>query len=439
MVLLTLVNFHAIISFVKERYQPKAEEAKGSAWDSLTEMPDFVAREVGPVVEEALAERDKHGITIERDNLAETQELVCDIVDQNWMPTLDAYYKDRLKKLTKAEWYERNRLDLDWLNGYLQLAPEAREQFLETHEEILQQQQADIRQYRDHAERLGISASEIMGYDQLYEDTYDNRRRLQLLRNPEQEQKSLISEQIQLGRELAQDHPLYHDAIEGMDPAIIDQNVNAIINSVPPRAFDHLAKLIRRPKKRETFYQEVQDVLVRALNLEGVNIETQMFVDDPSKQEGFCTVQQDGYLVGINAVATDQNPWAYARILAHELYHVLQNRVQKAGDTELADLYDFNVEHYGRPDDVGYSPYRNQLIEAEAFHFMDRFLGEIQKADLRNRNTLSGRIKHWWIERGTKKMPDDLVSSLTSPAPLSNRAIMLQTNTESPDEPAKNS
>lgn len=420
---------------MKEEYQPKSE-ASGAEWQSLAEMPDFatheamqsqeapeapaveaseapvpelepsddLVREIGSVVDAALKERAEHGVaTTTESELESTQELNCDILDQDWAPEFDRrYWRD----ISKQEQYERNQRDLAELNQFLQLPPEQREQYLSVHQTLFDSMQDDIRQRRARAAELNVPPEEIDGYNQLYELACDRRRDLQLLKDPEWRRKSLASQQVRLGRELAQDNPLYHDALEGMDAEIVDQNISAILESVPPKDFDKLAKLMDRQDKWPAFQKQVQEVLVRALNLEDTNIQVEMVMLDNDGRHGDCTPTEDGYRVRLNAASIGQDTWAYAQTLAHELYHVMQGRVMTAGGTEMSDLYNFNLQHYGRPDQIGYQSYKNQLNEAEAFRFMDRFLGEIRAGDVRNRNTLAGRIRHWWEERDTEKLPE---------------------------------
>lgn len=259
--------------------------------------------------------------------------------------------------------------------------------------------------------------------------TCERRREYQMLQNPQEQRATLVRNRKMLGRELAKSDPHYHDAIEGMDPEIVDQNIDAILESTPPRDFDKLAKLMNRKDKWPVFREQVQDVLVRALGIEDININVEMFDGGPNGVKGDCTPIDDGYLVRLNTAVIGQDAWAYAKILAHEFYHVMQNQVSKAGGTEMAELYDFNMQHYGRPNEVGYKAYKSQLKEAEAFRFMDRFLDEIRKGDVRNRQTLVGRIKHWWEERDTEKMPENaVIGSVSGETPSTEEEVLLGTD-----------
>lgn len=433
--------------YMKEQYQP-ASETNGAEWQTLAAMPDFatheamrqsdlmsddLAREIGTVVDQALKERAEQGgvANEEESSLEATQELDCDILDEEWAPEFDKRYR---RELSHQEQYDQNQQELGVLNNFLQLTPESRAQYLEVESTLLGAMSDDIRKLRAQAAELNVAPEEMKGYNELYERACQRRRGLQLLEHPEANQKMLTAEQVKLGRELAKDDPRYHDAIEGMDPAIIDQNINAILESAPPRDFDKLAKLMNRPDKWPTFQREVQDVLVRALGLEDVDIKVEMFVGSDDGEKGSCTPVDGGYNIQLNATQIGQNTWAYAQVLAHELYHVMQGRVSEAGGTDMAELYDFNMQHYGRPGDVGYEKYKNQLKEAEAFRFMDRFLDEIQAGDRRNQQTLVGRLKHWWQERDTEKLPDGEPKTPVPPIPPSDNAVMLKTQPDSDEK-----
>lgn len=460
---------------MKEEYQPQSESTN-SPWEALSELPDFatheaalqsqaegavvpevstvleapaapegltsvsedaptssadLSRQIGAVVDQAIKERAETGdapAETER-GIEQTMELDCDILDAEWEPEFDKRYR---RELSPQEKYDRNQRDLASIKQFLQLSSEQRDQYQEALSSVLTSMQDDIRQYRARAAEQQVAPESLEGYNDLYELTCNRRREIQLLEHPEENRKNLTSRQVRLGRELAKDHPLYHDAIEGMDSGIINQNMDAIIESVPPRDFDKLAKLMDRRDKWPAFQEQVQDVLERALNLEDTNIKVEMFAGDPNGEKGSCTPVEDGYLVRLNAGVIGQNSWAYAQVLAHELYHVMQGRVSAAGGTDMADLYDFNMQHYGRPEDIGYQAYRNQLKEAEAFAFMNRFLDEIRAGDTRNRQTLTGRIKHWWAERDTEKLPEDAIRTPTPPIPSSEHAVMM--NGEQPSE-----
>ncbi len=344
-----------------------------------------------------------------------------DILDDDWEPRFDRHYQ---RDLTLQEQYDQNQEDLNQISGYLAKTPEERAAYLDELNDIVDSLKESIRECRELVAEPNISPEAALKYrdlhDQAYDMAYGLRRKLLLLEHPDSSRAAAIWRREMIILDLAQVDSRYRDALGGMDPEIIDQNIDAILESVPPREFDKLANLMDRSDKWPVFRKQVQDVLERALGLEDVNIKVEMFAGFKGDDKGDCTRVDDGYRVRLNSSYIEQDAWEYAKILAHEFYHVMQDQVSRAGGTEMADLYDLNQQHYGRPELIGYGDYKAQLKEAEAFRFMDRFLREIRKGEQRNQRTLTGRVKHWWKERDTEKLPDRPIADNNSHMPRSD-------------------
>lgn len=167
-----------------------------------------------------------------------------------------------------------------------------------------------------------------------------------------------------------------HDAVfDHVDKKQVAKLVEEKIREIPPEVFEHISNEYQRNPKEA--YEVVVSQLTKVLGLE--NRPKTGHLPTPKNIKEFV-FGPDGYYepdsqeLLLNPVNTKMG---IVKLASHEMFHIWQDEEVFAG-TERGTLYAYNNKNYITPDQ-GMKKYADQLVEAEAYAFSNRFVSELKK------------------------------------------------------------
>ena len=375
------LNGRGIIELMDTKHEGLATSAQGeSQWDILRPenngIGEFqVPAETEPIITETDTIVDNIATDMVEANpdYESTVRLVCNVLDEDWLPDLDDSRQDMSVEARLRELEER-RSYLDDYEAYLRNPnPEdeayyasAAERTAKCREIYLQRLELQRQNPDDAAMEVNVKAA--------HDALFDARTHEYLIENPEARRREINYERTALKQVIAARDERYGAAFSEVDKSWVTERIEGFLDQIPEKSYRKLAEMIDADNTiNKQFTENAAKILRKALGLKNDDFITQFYNDSESDAYGYCSGGANGRsTIRINEAhvktATD-----YANTFAHELYHAKQhNTADIHPDSDAGKFYHYCYEFYIQPE-FNYNQYRSQFYEQEAFAFGNTF------------------------------------------------------------------